>query len=90
MVGDPAEESVYVTEQEPKVRVHLPLVGVKAPVKLDEENVTVPVGEEPVTVAVQVVDEPAETEEGVHETPVVVDPIMNDPEALPSPAQANT
>lgn len=53
----PIAVSVYVTE-------HLPIesvqdaVGVKVPVELDVENVTVPVGSYPVTVAVHVVGRP--------------------------------
>jgi len=62
MLGDPATESEYDTEQEPDDRsVHCPLEGVKVPVPLDEVNVTVPEGESPVTVAVHVVEESTAT-----------------------------
>jgi hypothetical protein len=42
----------------------------KLPVPLEDENVTVPVGELPVTVAMHVVDEPVSTGEGEQETAV--------------------
>jgi len=47
------------------------LLGVNLPEALDEENVTVPVGEYPVTVTMHNVDEPATRDAGVQERVVL-------------------
>ena len=64
--------SVYVTGQVPEVSEHWPFDGMKCPVVLVVESVTVPVGNEPFTVTVQLVKVPTSAVSGEHETLVVV------------------